>query len=799
MNNLWKDLRYGARLLAKRPGFTFVVVITLALGIGASTTIFSVVNAVLVRQQPYVDARKLVYIESGNKEADAAKFGGIAPADFWDYKQQAESFEQVVAFRGDGFGITGVDNPETVPAQSVTINFFDALKAKPLIGRIFEAKDEQMQASTPVVLSYQLWQRRFGGDPNIIEKTIGDTKSFVIGVMPEDFEFIPDVELWTPLSPQSPEMKNRANRYFNTIGLLKEGQSIESAQAELQTIASRLEAEYPATNKNITSRLTLFRERRVRDVKTSLLVLMGSVGLVLLIACANVANLLLARSMSRRKEIAICLALGASRSQIIRQLLTESLLLSVLSAVVGLLFAVWGIDVLINFLPQNYAYLQLQDQVRIDGVVLLFTILMSIGTSVLFGLLPALQASKPQVNEWLKDGGKSSSSLQTQRTRGLFVIAEMAIALVLLISAGLLMQSFIRLRNNELGFNPQNLFSANISASFAKYPTNEAKAQFYKQMVEQVAQTPGIEEAAISSGIPFPYLHFNFNIEGSPLSQELDSLYDSISPNYFRTIKARLLEGREFDNTDTRNSPAVAIVNESFARRLFPDESAVGKRITYNYLGAPTKREIVGVVADHKQGEAGKVLPQCYVPYQQTPWLSASIIIRSTASPASVRNEVQNAIWSVDKTQTPFTARLFEESLSNALSEPRLYTMLLGAFASLAFVLAIVGVYSVMAYMVTQNTRDIGIRMALGAQQSDVMKMVVVKGMKIAITGIVIGLGLSLAVTRLLKSLLFEVSTTDPVTFLVLALALGTVALAACYIPARRATKVDPMITLRYE
>jgi putative ABC transport system permease protein len=799
MNSLWQDLRYGARMLVKRPGFASVAIITLALGIGANTAIFSVVYAVLLRPLPYIDAKRFVYVESGNKEADATKFAGIAPADFWDYKNQVESFEQLVAFRGDGFGITGVDNPETVPAQNVSVNFFDSMKARPLIGRTFRDEDAKMQTPMAVVLSYKLWQRRFGGDPSVIEKTIGDTKAIVIGVMPEDFKVVGDVELWLPFSSDSPEMKNRANRYFNVIGLLKEGKSIESAQAEMQTIASNLETEYPNTNKNITIHLTPFRERLVRDVKTSLFILLGAVGLVLLIACANVANLLLARSVSRRKEIAIRLALGANRRQIIRQLLTESLLLSTLSAGAGLLLAVWGVDVLIKFLPENYSYLQLENYVQIDTVVLSFTLLISLATGILFGLFPALQASKPEVNEWLKEGGRTSGTLQTQRTSSLFVIAQMAIALVLLISAGLLTQSFVRLWNTELGFNPQNLFTASFSASFAKYPTNTARVQFYKQMVERVAESPSVEEAAISSGIPFPYLHFNFNIDGNPLPQDVDALYDSISANYFRTIKVPLVEGREFGDTDTLNSPAVAIVNKSFARRLFPDESAIGKRVTFNYLGAPMKREIVGVVADHNQGEAGKTLPQFYVPYQQMPWLSGTVVIRSTMAPATAQNEIQNAIWAVDKTQTPFTPRLFEKQLSNSLSEPRLYTLLLGSFAALAFILAIVGIYSVMAYIVTQNTREIGIRMALGAQQSDVLKLVVKQGMTLAAIGVAIGLGISFAVTRLLKSLLFEISTTDPITFIFLALTLSAVAFAACYIPARRATKVDPIVALRYE
>lgn len=799
LESLWIDLRYGFRMMARNPGFAAVAVMTLALGIGANTAIFSVVNAVLLRPLPYVDPQRLVVVESGNRQKGPQQFTGASPADFWDWQDQSKAFERLAAISGGGFSLTGVEDPEIISQARVSASFFSVMNAKPFLGDLFSTEDESVRVPEKIVLSYRFWQRRFGGDPAIIGKTLGDTGVTVAGVMPPDFNFPAQTECWSPLARDSGEMKNRANRYFSVIGLIRADQTLDSAMAELKTVASHLESQYPATNKEITVQLTPFRERIVRDVKTSLLVLVGAVGFVLLIASANVASLLLARAASRRKEMAVRQALGAGRWRLIRQMLTENLLLTLAGAAAGLLLAMWGRNLLTALLPETYAHLQLGDQARIDSAVLLFTLLVAVLTGLIFGIIPAWQASSPAASGWLKESSRGSEGPPSRRTRGALVVLEIAMAMVLLIGAGLLIQSFARLRQVDLGFDSRNLFSVGISTSFAKQPNDASRAQFIKQMLEQVAQTPGVESAVITSGSPFPYLSFNFTIEGRSQSDEVSALYDSISPGYFRALRAQLLAGRDFSDRDTSGSPGVAIINETLARNYFSDEDPLGKRISINYLGQPQTREIVGIVKDINQGEPGKVKAQIYVPYEQQPWLSASLLVRPSSDPTAMKKDVQGAIWSVDKTQPVARFKSTDDALGNALAEPRLYTILLGVFAGLALLLATIGIYGVMAYSVTQRTKEFGIRMALGARTSDVLGMVLRQGMLLAITGVGIGLAGALAATRLLSSLLFGVSTTDPATFLLISVALVGVALAACYVPARRATKVDPVIALRHE
>ncbi|HYN85036.1 MAG TPA: ABC transporter permease [Pyrinomonadaceae bacterium] len=697
MGNILQDVRYGVRVLLKRPAFTAVVVATLALGVGANTAIFSVVYGVLLRPMPYVGDERVVNVESGGKRAGADEYGGVSPADFWDMQEASRSFEHLAAIRGGGFSLSGVENPEMIPSAGVSASFFPVLRAQPVLGRAFTREDELTTAPEVVILSHRLWQRRFGGDPSVVGQTLGDTGATVVGVMPEDFKFPVQAELWQPLWRDSGEMRNRANRYFGVVGRLKPEATAESAAAELEAIAAPLHAADPRAGGEIGVRARPLREWLVREVKSSLLVLVGAVAFVLLVACANVANLMLARAASRRKEMAVRAAMGASRWRLMRQLLTESLLLSLAGSAAGLLLAAWGRDILTLLLPETYAELQLASQARIDTTVLMFTLGVAALTGLVFGLAPAWQASRPAASEWLKESGRSTEGPQGRRTRAALVVAEVAMALVLLVGAGLLVQSFVRLQRVELGFDPRGLSSAGVATSFTRHPTDAARAQFVRQVRDEVANVAGVESAAISTGSPFPYLNFNFTVEGRADAGEAPAVYDSVSADYFRAVGARVVAGREFDSRDGAGSPRVAVVNQTLARRHFAGEDPVGKRVTINYLGQPQTWEVVGVVADINQGEPGKVKPQIFVAYDQQPWLSASLLVRARGDAEAARRGIQSAIWAVDKTQPVAKFESAEEKLGGALAEPRLYTTLLGAFAGVALLLAAVGIYGVMS------------------------------------------------------------------------------------------------------
>jgi putative ABC transport system permease protein len=804
MDTLLRDLRYGFRMLLKKPGFTVVAVVALALGIGANSAIFSVVNAVMLRPLPYADPARLVSAESMNSLNPQREIDGVSPADFWDWKEQSQAFEELAAHSGGGgFSLKDVDQPDVFNGARVTFNFFQTFGVQPLLGRVFTAEDGQLSAPDTVVLSHRLWMRRFGGDPSVVGKTFNSFEggTTVIGVMPPDFKFPSYAEVWTPLARNSEEMRNRANRYFNVVGRIKIDQTIDSAHAELKTIASGLEAEHPQANRGWTAHLTPLRESLMGSTRTPLFVLLGAVGCVLLIACTNVANLLLARAASRRKEMAIRLALGAGRGRLMRQLLTESVVLGLAGGAAGLLLAAWGLDLLIGILPSKEAF-QLPVEIRIDRAVMFFTLVISVLTGIVFGLVPAWQASRPDVSSWLKEGGRAGSGSGHQRTRSALIIGEIAIALVLLIGAGLLVQSFVRLRRVDLGYEPKGLATMWVPASFTRYPNEEVKVRFYHRLLEQVSQVRGVEGVTLSSESWFGYLNFQFNIEGDPLpTGDATVRYSSIAPDYFKVLKAQIRAGRDFDDRDDARAAGVAIVNETLARRYFPDSNPIGRKIVLGYMGRRLVREIVGIADDVKQEELGSpTKPEMYVPYQQVPWLGAALVVRaSNGDPMSLKKEIQQAIWEVDKDLPVSVPETVEHHLSELVAEPRLYTLLLGVFAGVALILASVGIYGVMSYAVTERGHEIGIRMALGAKGQDVVKLVVRQGLMLALVGVAIGLAVAFALTRVMSSLLYGVTATDPLTFLLIPLLLALVALLACYLPARRATKVDPMIALRYE
>jgi len=801
MQMLRQDLRYGARMLLKKPLFTMVAVITLALGIGANTAIFTVVNAALLQRLPY-DATRLVAVSSFNPQKEQPA-GVVAPADFFDWQAQSQTFEHLTAYAGGGIRLKEAERVESIPGTRVTTNFFETFGVQPLLGRTFTNEEGFANGPPVVILSHRLWQQRYSGDPQVVGRTLKtDTGALlVVGVMSADFEFPSYAEAWTPLARDIGEMKSRIPLYVRALGRIKQGQALESAQAEMKTIAARLAEAYPKDNQGRSVQLTDWRESLVQDSRKALLVLMGAVSFVLLIACANVANLLLTSAAARRREMAIRLALGASRWTLIRQLLAESLLLSLIGGALGLALAVLGVDALTRLLPElNFSFQslsELRNDIRIDRGVLLFTVAVSLLTSVLFGLAPGWQAARTDVNESLKEGSRGSSAGH-QRTRHLLVIAEVALALVLLVGAGLLINSFTRMLRVDPGYDPQGLMVMPLSFP-AQAPNKYAFAQ---QVMERVAATPGVASVALMSSQELGGLNFSFNREGQPLPNgDVSVAYSAVSPNYLSTLKTPLRGGRAFDDRDLPNAPQVALINQTMARQYFAGENPIGKKLVMSYIGQRHTCEIVGIVGDVKQEEPTKpTKPEILVPFAQLPWFNGALLVRSlNPDPLTVKSAVQQAIWSVNPVLPESKAKALTNVLAGQVAEPRLYTLLLGIFAGIALLLAAVGIYSVIAYSVAQRTHEIGIRMALGARRGDVLRIVLKQGMTLTLGGVGLGLAASFALTRLMKTLLFGVSTVDPLTFAAVALLLMLVAWLACWLPARRATKVDPLVALRYE
>ncbi|HEV3469201.1 MAG TPA: ABC transporter permease [Pyrinomonadaceae bacterium] len=805
METLLQDVRYGARMMWKRPGFTAVAVLTLGVSIGINTAVFSVVYAALMRPLPFADAERLVVAAAENKRGGAADVRGVAPADFVDWRAESRSFDGLAAYTGGGLTLDAGEVPEAISGVRVSEDFFRVLGTGAALGRTFTAEEFGAGAGRAVVLSHRLWQRRFGGDTKVVGTQLplaGGASATVVGVMPEDFRYPSFAEAWSPLPRESGELRQRTSRYFSVVGRVREGLTQAQAQEELNAVAARLAQAYPQSNADWGVRLIPLRETLVGRARPALLILLGAVGFVLLIACANVANLLLARSTARAREVAIRAALGATRWRVVRQLLVESVLMAAAGGALGVFLALWGVDALLALVPEDLRFARL-DEARVDGAVLAFTAGVSLLTGVVVGLLPGLKVSKPDLNEALKESGRGATSEgHLKRTRAALVVAEVAVTLVLLVGAGLLVRSFARLQQVELGFDPRNLLTLTVNPPTQLYGQTERRADYYRQMQERLAALPGVRSVAAGSSLPLDWvLNFSYAVEGRPPrpGDDPQTDYNSVSPNYFAVMGIPLVRGRVFDERDAAGAPPVAVINQAMARRVFPDEDPVGRRLTIQYLEERVTVEIVGVVADAKQLVGEETNITVYDCALQRPWLSSAFLVRTEGDPAALAPAVQKAVREVDRSRAAANVKTMEQLLAESVAQPRFYTQLLTLFAGVALLLAAVGVYGVMSYAVTQRTHEIGVRVALGAEGRDVIRMIVGQGMLLAVGGLAAGLVASLALTRVMSKLLYGVSATDPATFAGVTLLLALTALLACLVPARRATRVDPMEALRYE
>ena len=802
MESLINDIRYGIRALLKQPGFSAIAVITLALGMGANTAIFSLVHAVLLRPLPFPESNRLVVVKDQN-EKTGETFPAVSPADFFDWKNQSQSFANVAAYSGWPVTLLEGEQSEIIPATRVTDEFFNTLGVQPLLGRSFR-RDEFKTGSAVVILSHRLWQRRFGGDPNIITKTLAveQGRVTVVGVMPPQFKLPASAELWTPVAQDSGEMRLRASRYFEAVARLKPNTTMAQAEAEMRTIAGRLAAQYPESNSNWSVRLAPLRETLIADARLALLILLGAVGLVLLIACSNVANLMLARATIRHRELAIRAALGASRWRIVRQLITESLLLSSAASALGLLLALWGVNAVIWLVPKDLRFPRIEEA-QLNLIVFFFAVVVGLLISIALGLISGLKASRPDLQESLKESGRSASAgVRLQRLRGTLVVAEISLTLVLLAGAGLLIKSLVKLQRVELGFNRENLLAVPVGTSMAKYAQPQLRAAFFERLATQVQTVPGVQSVATASSPPLMYtMFFPFAVEGRAKPNEVpQAWFSAVSPNYFQVMHIALLAGRSFTDHDRFGAAQLALINDTMRRRFFPGEDPVGKRLLVNYLDTLLTVEIVGIVSDIKQESlSAPANAQLYLSYLQVPWFSSTLMVRTAVDPGTLVVPIERALRSVDPAQSGSGAKTMEQLLADSVAQPRFYSLLLGGFAALALVLAIIGIYGVVSYSVAQRTHEMGIRIALGAMTRDVLILVMGQAMMLVFFGAVIGLGSALALTRLLTKFLFDVTATDPTTLGAVALLIAVVALLACYIPARRATKVDPLVALRYE
>ncbi|HEV7683388.1 MAG TPA: ABC transporter permease [Pyrinomonadaceae bacterium] len=806
MDTLLRDIRHGFRSLMKRPAFTVIAIVTLSLGIGANTAIFSTINALLLKPLPFGDLDRIVALWD-KVPSRGVERNEVTVADYLDWKAQNTSFEQLGIYRWWSTNLTGSDSPERVQGFQVTTNFLDIVGVKPILGRNFSAEENQPGKDAVALLTYSLWQRRFGGDPNIVNKIIATNgiQRTVIGVLPPEFNYPKGAEIYSPLALTPKLSLSRDNHSYLGIGRLKPGVSIQTAQAELNTIAAQLAKQYPETNTDRGVGLYPILADTVRLYSTALWVLMAAVGFVLLIGCANVANLMLARAAGRQREIALRAALGASRFRIVRQLLTESVMLGIAGGALGILIGYWGVDLIRTASPGEAArFAPGWSHLGINLPVLGFALLLSILSGVVFGLVPAWQLSKTDLNNALKEGGQQSTS-SSQRLRGLLVVAEVALSLMLLVSAGLLIRSFMQLVKANPGFESENLMTMNLVVPTAKYKEESQRSAFYVDLLRRVEDLPGVSSAAIVNHLPLGGSNSSssFLVEGipePPPGQEFEARYRVCSPGYFQTMGIPLMQGRAFTDQDRPGTPLVTIVNETLARKYWPNQDPIGKRI--RNTGPPEENpwmQVVGVAADVKHELNLPVLPEYYTAHAQDVWSSMVLVAKTKVEPEAMAAPIRQQVWAIDKDQPVFDAHSMKEVRGISLALHTFSSVMLSIFAAVALLLAAVGIYGVMAFNVTQRTHEIGIRMALGARAADVMKLMVGNGMLMAVIGVLIGLAGAYGLTRLMASLLFGVSPTDLWTFGIVTFGLLMVALLACYIPARRATRVDPLVALRYE
>ncbi len=806
-----QDLRYGVRTLRKSPGFTAIVVLTLGLGIGANAAIFSVVNAVLLRPLPYSDPNQIVLMfDVPLQQPDA--LSGISYRDFTECREQNRVFSEVAGNSFHDLTLTGAGEPSIVNTAAVTPEIFPLLNAKPLAGRTLLPEDGKQGAAPVAVLSENLWRSRFGSNPALIGQSITlDMRSFtVVGILPASFRYpdgAPHQDVWISLAQDplfGPLMLQPGVPVLSGIGRLKPGVSLTQAQAEMNTLGARLAKEFPAQDSGLTIRIEPYRQAVVGNAKSALLILLGAVGLVLLIACANIANLLLSRAASRGREIALRVALGAGRARIVRQLLTESALLGLFGGFAGLLLAVWGVWSLGPFLPPDVTQF---NSIHVGGPVLAFALLLSLAATLAFGLAPALLATPSNLQTNIKEGGARTGQRGGQHVRSFLAIAEISLAMVLLVAGGLLMRSFVLVTSVNPGFDPKNVIEAEVSLPQFQYSTPQQWTAFSNDLLARLHAQPGLRDSALAAPLPMDRqgeANFGFSIVGNPPlppGKSTTADYATVSPDYFHVMRSPMLRGRLFSRQDSPSNPNVAIISETLARRYFPNQDPIGRQMRFGFPpNTNVPREIVGVVGDVRDAALSrKADPMMYVPFAQGPLWGGEVVVRSSLSASSVAAGIRQAVHSIDKDLPVTDVESFRDVLGASVAQERFRTLLLSSFSGIALILAAIGIFGVISYSVSQRTHEIGIRMALGAQRRDVLRLILGYGTKLALLGLGVGVVAAFLLTRLMASLLYGVSAKDPVTFAAVVVLLLGVALLACYVPARRAMRVDPMVALRYE